>query len=94
MNLPGNNKKHCSKTDVRVADFLHSSHLPPDVVDNTHVLLGNVLLRLMTASSKVSEDVNEYDLVLVWVEQRRVIIGPDILVRLLWGVTPLKSNSA
>jgi hypothetical protein len=73
---------------VNVRRFCHR----PVVVDTTHVLLGNVLLQLMSTSSKVSEDVIEYDLVLVWAEQRRVITGSDILGRLLRGVAPLKAS--
>ena len=57
-------------------------------------MLGNVLSRLMSADNRGSEDVIEYDLVLVWAEQRKVITGSDILGRLLRGVTPLKTGVA
>jgi hypothetical protein len=74
---------------VNVHKYCHR----PVIVDNTRVLLGNVLLRLMSTGNKASEEVIEYDLVLVWAEQRRVITGSDILDRLLQGVTPLKAAS-
>jgi hypothetical protein len=48
---------------------------------------------MMSTSGNVSDDVVEYDLVLVWAEQRRVITGSDILGRLLRGVTTLKAAS-
>jgi hypothetical protein len=78
------------KKSVNVRHYCHR----PVIVNNTQVLLGNVLLRLMSASSKTSEEVIEYDLVLVWAEQQRVITGSDIMGRLLRGVTPLKANAA
>lgn len=76
----------------KVVSVLKYCHRPV-IVDNTRVLLGNVLLRLMSTDNKASEDVIEYDPVLVWAEQRRVITGSDILGRLLQGVTPLKATS-
>ena len=75
---------------VNVRQFCHR----PVIVDNTQMLLGAVLLRLMSTSSRASEDAIEYDLVLVWAEQKRVITGSDILGRLLRGVSPLKAGSA
>lgn len=73
-------------------DVHHFCHRPV-VVDNTRVMLGNVLTRLMAAGIRDNDDVIEYDLVLVWAEQRRVITGADILGRLLRGVAPLKMEA-
>jgi hypothetical protein len=77
------------KTKVNIRQFCHR----PVIVNNTHVLLGTVLSHMMSTSGNVSDDVVEYDLVLVWAEQRRVITGSDILGRLLRGVTTLKAAS-
>jgi hypothetical protein len=73
-----------SRDHVSIRHFCHR----PVVVSNTRVMLGNVLSRLMSTGNRGSEDVIEYDLVLVWAEQRLVITGSDILGRLLRGVTP------
>ena len=75
---------------INIRHFCHR----PVIVTNTHVMLGNVLSRLMATGNRGSEDVIEYDLVLVWAEQRRVITGSDILGRLLRGVTPLQREAA
>jgi len=75
---------------INIRHFCHR----PVVVTNTHVMLGNVLSRLIATGNRGSEDVIEYDLVLVWAEQRRVITGSDILGRLLRGVTPLQREAA
>lgn len=76
-----------SSDHVNIRHFCHR----PVVVNNTRVMLGNVLSHLTATASRGSEDVIEYDLVLVWAEQRRVITGSDILGRLLRGVTPLNT---
>ncbi|NNJ98249.1 MAG: DUF21 domain-containing protein [Gammaproteobacteria bacterium] len=76
---------------VNVRQFCHR----PVVVRDTHVMLGTVLTRMMSGHARVPEDVIDYDLILVWAEQRRVITGADILERLLRGVTtPLTSVTA
>lgn len=64
----------------------------PVIVRDTHLLLGHVLSRLMTAGKNVADDAMKYDLVLVWAEQKRVITGSDILARLLRGVNPSQSK--
>jgi len=78
-----------SRDYINIHHFCHR----PVIVTNTRVMLGNVLSRLVTTGNRGSEDVIEYDLVLVWAEQRRVITGSDILGRLLRGVTPLSKEA-
>ena len=60
----------------------------PVIVRDTHVILGQVLSRLLSAASSDGDDVIKHDLVLVWAEQKRVITGSDILGRLLRGTGP------
>jgi metal transporter CNNM len=73
-----------AKATVNPRHFCHY----PVIVNDTKVLVGSVLSRMMTAGTVRDEDVIEHDLVLVWAEQRRVITGSDILGRLLRGVAP------
>ena len=79
-----------SHDHVNVRRFCHR----PVVVKNTRMMLGNVLSRLMSTGAHGGEDGIEYDLVLVWAEQRRVITGSDILGRLLRGVSPVTARAA
>lgn len=65
----------------------HYCHYPV-VVHDTHMLLGSVLSKMMTAGTQDGSDEIKHDLVLVWSEQKRVITGSDILGRLLRGAAP------
>jgi len=62
-------------------DFCHR----PIVVRDRHTTLGDVIRRLKTAS-RHEGDVIDNDLVLIWMDQRRIITGSDILGRLLTGI--------
>ncbi|PLX47366.1 MAG: Mg2+ and Co2+ transporter CorB [Desulfobulbaceae bacterium] len=59
----------------------------PIVVRDLQKPLGKVLSMLQVGSSHGEDDVIDYDLVLIWAEDRRVITGADILGRLLRGIS-------
>jgi CBS domain containing-hemolysin-like protein len=58
----------------------------PIVVSEPDVLLGKLLIRLKVSPESEQDDVIDEDLILVWVGEKRVITGADILGRLLHGI--------
>ena len=72
--------------EERPVDILRFCHRPV-IVNDTKVMLGNVLSNLVASGGKSTDALKENDLVLVWADQRRVITGTDILERLLQGVS-------
>lgn len=57
----------------------------PVVVRDRETTLGDVIRKLKKASAN-SDDAIRNDVVLIWLEQRRIITGSDILARLLTGI--------
>jgi len=57
----------------------------PIVVRDRHTTLGDVIRRLKRGA-RHEGDVIDNDLVLIWLEERRIITGSDILRRLLTGI--------
>jgi len=64
-------------------DYCHR----PIIVRNPHERLGNVISRLRPSRHRPSVNVIEFDVILIWTHEKRVITGADILGRLLSGVT-------
>jgi hypothetical protein len=62
-------------------DFSHR----PIIVRNRTTTLGDVIRQLKTGPREKT-DVIENDVVLIWVEEKRIITGSDILGRLLTGI--------
>jgi metal transporter CNNM len=48
--------------------------------------LGDIIGRLQVSPERPDDDVVDNDLILVWGVQRRIIIGADLLGRLLRGI--------
>lgn len=57
----------------------------PILVRDRHTTLGDVIRRLKRGTRQEG-DVIDNDLVLIWLEERRIITGSDILGRLLTGI--------
>lgn len=57
------------------------------VFTNTSILLGKVLSKFKVRQGSDSDDIVDDDLILVWLQQSRVITGADFLGRLLRGKT-------
>jgi hypothetical protein len=58
----------------------------PIVVEDSSVLLGDVLRRLRVFSQDAQDDIVDQDIILVWSNERRIITGSDIIGRLLRGI--------
>lgn len=71
-----------STTAVDINQYVHK----PIVVRDEKTLLGLVLPRLKVRPERLSDDVIDNDLILLWAGERRVITGADILGRLLRGI--------
>lgn len=59
----------------------------PIVTQREHAKLGELLQRLTVVPRHGEDDVVEYDVILLWGDQKRVITGSDILGRLLRGIS-------
>lgn len=89
-------------SDAFLRDCLFESHdinpyrycHRPIVVEDSSVLIGNVLGRLRVFPRNDADDVVEQDIILVWTEQRRIITGSDILGRLLRGIVVRSAEDA
>lgn len=66
--------------------FCHS----PIVVTSKTTPLGQILGRLKVSSNTPGDNVIENDLILLWGEEKRIITGPDILGRLMQGITRME----
>ncbi len=71
------------KSIVNPLSYCHT----PIVITSSSVPLGSVLGRLKVGSKKPGDNVIENDLILLWGKENRVITGPDILGRLMQGIT-------
>jgi len=61
---------------------------------DTQTRLGDVIGHLKVVPERPDDDVIDNDLILVWGSQRRIITGPDLLVRLLRGITIVETGNA
>lgn len=68
-----------SKSAITMTDYCHR----PIVVTDESTQLGKVLPALKVHPRHAADEVIENDLILVWDRQRRVIVGTDILGRLM-----------
>jgi len=59
----------------------------PQAWFSRRAVLGEVISRLKVRPQSPDDDVTDEDFILLWGEQKRVIIGSDILGRLLRGLT-------
>ncbi len=59
----------------------------PIVVRDGKTLLGQVITRLKVRPERLTDDVIDEDLILLWSYEKRVITGADILGRLLRGIS-------
>jgi len=64
----------------------HHCHRPIIVRDGS-TRLGHVLTKLEVQAAYAGDNVIDWDVILLWTEQRRVITGADILGRLLTGIS-------
>lgn len=77
---------------INAALFEHDTFDPmshcrrPTIVTNMNVTLGDVLPGLQVDAEHTEDDVIDWDIVLIWGEERRIITGADILGRLLRGI--------
>jgi metal transporter CNNM len=62
----------------------------PIVVTDMHTPLASVLGRMKVKPERPGDDVIDNDLILVWGEKKRIIIGSDLLGRLLRGVVAVE----
>jgi hypothetical protein len=67
---------------VRPESYWHR----PIVVTDPHAKLGDVIGLMKVKPEYPEDDVVDNDLILVWVKQRRIITGADLLGRLLRGI--------
>jgi hypothetical protein len=58
----------------------------PILATDSHMLLGDIILRLEVYAQNAADDVIDQDLILLWGHEQRVITGSDILGRLLRGI--------
>jgi len=59
----------------------------PVIVWHPHEKLGSAIGRLQGPGEHRGDDIIEYDIILVWTREKRVITGADILGRLLSGIS-------
>lgn len=78
---------------ISAALFEHDTFNPmdhcrrPTIVTNMNATVGHVIPGLQVIDAEhMEDDVIDWDIVLVWGEQRRIITGADILGRLLRGI--------
>jgi len=62
----------------------------PIVIRDASVRLGHILQQLEVQPVYKGDNVIDRDVVLLWTDQRRVITGADILVRLLTGISNIR----
>lgn len=72
-----------SKEHVDPISFCHV----PIIVQSKSAPLGTVLGRLTADVSRPGDNIIEHDVILLWGDEKRVITGPDILGRLMQGIT-------
>ena len=71
------------KEPVAPFKFCHA----PIIVQSKSAPLGSVLGRLKAGSREPADNIIEHDVILLWGDEKRVITGPDILGRLMQGIT-------
>lgn len=59
----------------------------PVIVWQPHEKLGSAIGQLQEPGKQPGDDIIEYDIILVWTQEKRVITGADILGRLLSGIS-------
>ncbi len=69
----------------------HHCHRPV-IVKDANARLGDVILQLKASHQVADSGIIDYDIILVWGAQKRVITGADILGRLLQGVAGLPAS--
>ena len=60
----------------------------PIIVKSLQMKLGDVIKKLKVHKEHAEDDVIDNDLILYWLEEKRIITGADILGRLMRGVVP------
>ena len=73
-------------------DRFEHVHRPVIVQDST-VRLGNILSKLKVEGTRLSDDVIDNDIILLWSETKRIITGADILGRLMRGISKREDNT-
>ena len=58
----------------------------PIVVRDSETTLGSVIPELKVHAERIGDDVIDHDIILCWMEEKRIITGSDILGRLLRGI--------
>jgi hypothetical protein len=58
----------------------------PIIIDDPTTRLGKVIWQMKVGHSSPKEEVIDYDIMLVWSKEKRIITGADILGRLLRGI--------
>lgn len=71
------------KEQVDPIKFCHM----PIIVQSKSAPLGTVLGRLKAGSRNSGDNIIKHDVILLWGDEKRVITGPDILGRLMQGIT-------
>ncbi len=64
----------------------------PIVITQAKTPLGEVILKFKVRPEHAEDDVVDYDLILYWGEEKRIITGADILGRLLRGIVTRRST--
>ncbi|MBF0290064.1 MAG: DUF21 domain-containing protein [SAR324 cluster bacterium] len=64
----------------------------PVIITNPKMKLGEVIQKLRIYPEHAEDDVIDYDLILVWCEEKRIITGSDLLGRILRGAVPFQQN--
>ena len=76
--------------ESRFSPYVHCHR--PVIVKDVKTKLGDVILQLKTSHQLDDAEVIDYDIILVWGQEKRVITGADILGRLLQGVAGLPGS--
>lgn len=66
----------------------------PIVVTDPRTRLGDVIVQMKVKAEHAEDDVIDQDLILVWLEQKRIITGADLLGRLLRGIVSASKSAA
>lgn len=77
--------------DEEDTDPFNYSHYPIIATDSS-MPLGEVIKKLYKNSQHPEDDVIDKDIILLWVDRKRIITGADILGRLLRGISRDKAQ--
>lgn len=83
---------------LRVDDFIREALFKPDlfnpyrhchrpiIVGSERKKLGELIQQFQVKPTNAEDDILDYDVILLWNEQKRLVTGTDILGRLLRGI--------